>query len=221
MRNIVIIGASGYAKVIIDILTRLNEYRIVGLIDVMEKIELQVLGYSVLGTEEILPDLHKKFEKLEGIIAIGDNWQRSVVVKKIQGIFPNFKFATVIDPTAIISKNIVIGKGVVIMPGVIVNNATSVGDFCILNTKSSLDHDSVMEDFSSLAPGVTVGGNVKIGHHTAISLGANVIQGMNIEEHTVIGAGAVVVSSIPAKTVAYGVPARVVRSRVENEKFLK
>ena len=221
MKNVVIIGASGHAKVIIDILKRLNDYVIVGIIDVKEKVGQEVMGHSIIGTEEILPYLIHEYENLEGVIAIGDNGLRNTVRKKIQEFVPNFTFTSVVDCSAIIAENVFIGKGVVIMPGVIVNNAASIGNFCILNTKSSLDHDSFMEDFSSLAPGVTVGGDVKIGRHSAISLGASIIQGVSIGEHTVIGAGAVVVSSIPPYTVAYGIPAKVIRSRVEGAKHLK
>ena len=221
MKNLVIIGASGHAKVVIDIFKRQNNYVIIGLIDVKEKVGQQVMGYTILGTEEILPRLLLEYENLEGFIAIGDNGRRNVVLKKINDLVNGFTLATAIDPSAIIAENVVVGKGVVIMPGVVVNNSASIGNFCILNTKSSLDHDSIMEDFSSLAPGVTVGGNASIGHHSAISLGASIIQGVEIGEHTVIGAGSVVVSSIPSNSMAYGVPAKVVSSRVEGERYLK
>ncbi len=221
MKNIVIIGASGHAKVIIDILKRRKDYQIVGLIDVEEKIGQHVLGYNIVGTEKMLTLLIQQYENLEGIIAIGDNTVRNNVLNKIQNIVPHFAFATVIDHSAIIAGDVRIGKGTVIMPGVVVNSSASIGNFCILNTKSSLDHDSVMEDFSSLAPGVTIGGNVKIGHHSAIGLGANVIQGIDIAEHTVIGSGSTVVRSIPANMVAYGVPAKIVRNRTEGDKYLK
>jgi sugar O-acyltransferase (sialic acid O-acetyltransferase NeuD family) len=220
MKNIIIIGASGHAKVIIDMLKRQNNCTVVGIIDVKEKIGQQVMGYEILGTEEILPNLVREYKNLEGIIAIGDNSVRNAVLKKIHSIVPDFNFAAVVDSSAVIAENVLIGQGTAIMPGVVVNNAASIGNFCILNTKSSLDHDSIMEDFSSLAPGVTVGGNVKIGHHSAISLGANIIHGIEIGEHTVVGAGSTVVRSIPANVVAFGVPAKIVRNRIEGERYL-
>jgi acetyltransferase-like isoleucine patch superfamily enzyme len=77
-----------------------------------------------------------------------------------------------------------------------------------------------MDDFSSLAPGVTTGGVVQIGAYSAISLGANIIHGKNIGAHTIIGAGALVRENILDHCVAYGVPARVIRKRAEGEKYL-
>jgi acetyltransferase-like isoleucine patch superfamily enzyme len=77
-----------------------------------------------------------------------------------------------------------------------------------------------MEEFSSLAPGVVTGGTVRIGSYSAVSLGANIIQGRAIGRHTVIGAGALVLEDIPDFSVVYGVPATVVRKRKEGDKYL-
>ena len=214
MKNLIIIGASSQAKVIIDMLHVLNDFTIIGIIDIEEKVVLQVMGYNVLGTEEdILPRLIDEYEDLSGILAINDNLQRSAVLQNIKKIAPDFKFAAIVDFSATIAESVSIGEGAIIMPGVVVNNSASIGRFCILNTNSSLDYDCVMEDFSSLASGVTVGGNVTIGHHTAISLGANIIDGVSIGEHSAIGAGATVISSVPAYSVVYGAPAKVMRKR--------
>lgn len=106
------------------------------------------------------------------------------------------------------------------MAGVSINRCTSVGRFCIVNTNASLDHDTVMEDFSSLAPGATTGGNCRIGQHTAISIGAVLIHGIHIGEHSVIGAGSLVMKSIDSNIVAYGTPAKAIRQRKEGDQYL-
>ena len=72
----------------------------------------------------------------------------------------------------------------------------------------------------SIAPGATLGGNVRVGGGSAISLGVGVIHGITIGEDTVIGAGAVVVRDMPPGVVAYGVPARVIRTRARGERYL-
>src|SRR5688500_14187516 len=106
------------------------------------------------------------------------------------------------------------------MAGAVVNSDGSIGNSCILNTKASLDHDSLMEDFSSLAPNATVVGNVVIGAFSAVSLGASIIHGVKIGEHSVLGAGALAVDDIPHHSVAYGTPAKVIRKRLEGDKYL-
>jgi acetyltransferase-like isoleucine patch superfamily enzyme len=77
-----------------------------------------------------------------------------------------------------------------------------------------------MAPFSSLAPGVHCGGQVQIGARAAVGLGASVVQRVSVGDDTVIGAGAVVLDSLPARVVAHGVPARVVRSRDALEAYL-
>ena len=96
----------------------------------------------------------------------------------------------------------------------------AIGDFCILNTNSSVDHDNRLGSFSSLAPRVATGGNVFLDEGSAIGIGAVILHGRKIGRHAVVGAGSVVTRDIPDQTVAYGVPANVVRSRTIGEKYL-
>lgn len=110
--------------------------------------------------------------------------------------------------------------GAVIMAGVAVNPCSSIGRFCILNTNCSLDHDSIMNDFSSLAPRVATGGNCKIGAYTAISIGAILIHGVSVGEHTIVGANSTVLGNIESYKVVYGTPARVIRERKPGDKYL-
>jgi acetyltransferase-like isoleucine patch superfamily enzyme len=103
---------------------------------------------------------------------------------------------------------------------VVVNSDCRIGRFCILNTKALLDHDGLMEDYSSLAPNAAAGGNVTVGTFSAISLGANIVHGVFIGEHTILGAGALALENIPDHCVAYGAPAKYVRKRGEGERYL-
>jgi sugar O-acyltransferase (sialic acid O-acetyltransferase NeuD family) len=218
--NIIVIGASGHAKVVIDIFERRGDYRITGFIDVKEKVGLDLYGYQVMGVESDLPTLARKLDLRGCFVAIGDNWRRHLVAEKISELMPGLEFVTAIHPSAQIARGATVGRGTVIMAGGILNSDSRVGDFCILNTKAALDHDSLMEDFSSLAPNATAGGNVRIGAYSAVSLGANIIHGRAIGQHSVIGAGAVVLEDIPDFSVAVGVPAKVIRKRNAGDQYL-
>jgi len=220
MENIVIIGSSGHAKVVIDIVEKEGKYKIAGFLDKFRDVGKMICGYRVLGKEEDLPRLVAEYKLSGGIVAIGDNFIRSTVVAKIRGICPEFVFAVAIHPQAIVANDVSIGEGTVVMAGAIINPCCSIGKHCILNTVSCLDHDSIMEDFSSLAPRATTGGNVKIGKFTAISIGATVIHGLHIGEHTVIGAGSTVLTNIDSYKVAYGTPAKEIRDRKAGDKYL-
>ncbi|MDN3667140.1 NeuD/PglB/VioB family sugar acetyltransferase [Algibacter miyuki] len=219
-QNIIIIGASGHASVIIDIIERQNIYTIVGLIDSYKPLGTTLFDYEVLGNEQILPQLIKSHHVIGGIIAIGDNYSRRVMFNKIQGTVPDFNFVTAIHPNATIGKSVQIGKGTVIMPGAIANANAVISDFCILNTASTLGHDSKMDHFSSLAPGVNIAGNVTIKTSSSIGIGSCIIGGISIGSHTHIGAGSTVIKSIADFKLAYGNPAIEMRSRQVDENHL-
>jgi sugar O-acyltransferase (sialic acid O-acetyltransferase NeuD family) len=218
--NVLIVGASGHAKVIIDILEKEDKYQIIGLVDDFRKIGDETLGYKAIGKIDDLPALITKNPNCKIFIAIGDNWLRKEIRNKIVEIIPDIDFATTIHPSAQIGKNVRIGKGVAIMAGAIINSDTVIEDFTIINTKASIDHDCKMFQFSSLAPNVTTGGNVTIGEFSAISIGATIKHGVSIGNHTVIGAGALVLKNCEDNLLLYGIPAKVIRKREKGEKYM-
>ena len=219
-KPIFIVGASGHAKVIIDIIEKEGIYEIVGLIDSFKNKGEEILGYIVVGKEHDLPELLKKHDGASVLIAIGDNWVRHLVLEKLLNISPEITFATTIHPSAQIAKHVKIGSGVVIMAGAIVNSKTVIEDFVIVNTKASIDHDGLLKSFSSLAPGVTLGGNVAVGHYAVVSIGATVKHNISIGNHAIIGAGAVLLDSCNDNVIMYGVPAKEIRKRILGEKYL-
>lgn len=220
MKKIVVIGASDQSRCTIDVIEQEQAYEILGILDKNLPKGERFAGYIVLGYLEVLADLLVNGEIIGGIVAIGDNFTRRKVVKEIEKNFPNFQFITAVHPSVIKGNNVRIGKGSLIMPGVILNNNSGVGNHCILLTKSSLDHDSTIGDFSSLSPGVTTGGRVNIGHCSAIGIGANILHCKTIGDHCVIGGGALINKNVDDGSVAYGVPARIVKKRKKSEKYL-
>ncbi|MDQ7784113.1 MAG: acetyltransferase [Desulfomonilaceae bacterium] len=220
MKHIVVVGASGYAKVVADIVEKRGEFTIAGLIDSFKPKGYEVLHYQVLGNEHDLPTLVRQYDLTGGVLAIGDNWDRYRMVSSISNLVPEFEFLRLVHPSACLAHDVEIGRGTVITAGAVVNSASQVGKFCIINTRASVDHDNTVGDFASLAPGVTTGGNVTIGEFTAVSLGANIIHGITVGPHAVIGAGATVVDDVPGFSVALGTPAKVVRDRKEGERYL-
>lgn len=219
--NIVIIGSSGHARVIIDILEQEAKYRIVGLLDSYKPPDTELLGYRVFGTEEDLPALLAARVCDGGIVAIGDNWARASMIAKIRQLAPEFRFISAIHPSACIARDVRVGRGTAVMAMAVVNTGSRIGEFCILNTRCSIDHECVLGDFSSLAPGAVTGGRVQIGAYSVVAIGAIILHDIKIGEHTVIGAGATVIRDVPDHVVAYGVPARVIRPRKPGDPYLR
>lgn len=220
MENIVLIGSSGHAKVIIDIVRRAGRYAIAGLLDEHREVGEQTLGCQVIGRENQLPTLVKAHGLTGVVIAVGDNDVRAAIASRVQAQCPGLPLMSAIHPRATVAEDVEIGEGTVVMAGVTVNPGASIGRGCILNTQASLDHDSVMEDFASLAPRVATGGHCRIGVGVAVGIGAVLGHGVHVGAHTVIGASSLVLQSIGAGVVAYGSPARVVRGRTPGTPYL-
>ena len=220
MHNVVIFGSSGHGSVVLDCIEKEGKYRVVGFIDSFKKKGTKVNGYTVLGSEFDLPYLIDKHNIYGGIVAIGDNWIRNTVVERINKIAPNFIYINAIHPSSEIGKDVEIGVGTVILAGVIVNSNSMIGNFCILNTNSSLDHDGIMRNFSSIAPKSCVGGNFYLGEYSAICLGVNVINDISVGNHTVVGAGSLVVGNIDSHVLAFGAPAKKIRDREIGEPYM-
>jgi len=220
MRSIVIIGAGGHGKVVADIVERQGRYGIAGWVDSDREPGTKHCGYAVLGPVEELADLMSRYPVAGALVAMGDNSARRATAERLAREVPDLRFITAVHPSAAVAKDASLGPGTVVMAQAAVNSDAVVGAHCILNTGSSLDHDCHMDDFASLAPGVAVGGNARIGECSAVSIGAAVLHGVSVGAHTVVGAGAVVLKDLPGHCVAYGVPARMVRTRDENEPYL-
>lgn len=219
MKGILIFGASGHGKVVLDI-ARAADIPVLGFIDKTRSKGTMVCGVPVLGNQDDLPTIIQSTGCNQGVVAIGDNWVRSQIVQQILEAAPLFEFQSLIHPKATIGMDVFIGPGSVVMAGAVVNPCAQVGIHCILNTCVSVDHDCEIGNFASIAPRATLGGNVKIGDFSAIGLGVNIIHGRVVGTQTVVGAGSLVLHNIGDSLVAYGSPSRLVRERVAGDRYL-
>lgn len=220
MKNILIYGASGHAKMIVDIIQRTNIYTLKGFIDSYKPINEVVYGHSIIGDLSHLPMLIET-QNIEGIvIGIGENSTRQAAYHKIKKIAPQLEFVSIVHPSATIATDVLIKEGAVIMANVVINANAKLGRFSVLNTASTFGHDGEMADFSSLASGVTIAGNVQIGFCSAICLGATIIQNLTIGDNTVIGAGSLVLKSVGSNKTAFGSPIHTIKDRCSTSKYL-
>lgn len=189
-------GASGHAKVIIDIL-KANHESIEALFDDDRSIT-HLLDYPVLHSSEVRGPL---------IISIGNNQIRCRISKSII-----VEFGRAIHPLSIVSETVQIDEGSVVMQGAIIQSCVRVGKHCIINTGASIDHECVIGDFAHISPHTTLCGNVVVGEGTWIGAGTTIIPGVKIGCWSVIGAGSVVSKDIPDRVLAVGNRCRVVKN---------
>jgi len=173
------------------------------------KLDHELLGLKVIATrlEEVLR-LARNAGAAIGM-GVGSNQARQRLFEKL--IRAQAEVGTVVHASAVVAPSARIGRGSVVMAGVVINPDSVVGENVILNTGVSVDHDCFIGDHAHLSPGVHLGGTVRVGEGTHLGIGTVVRNNLNIGEWSVIGAGAAVVSDIPDRVMAYGVPARLIK----------
>jgi len=221
MKKIVLFGGGSHCRCVIDIIEANNEFLIVGIIDSIAKIGSEISNHKVIGRQDNLLILIEEYKIDGGVVSLGDNYARMKIVKEILGQCPDFIFFNVIHPSAIISNTVTFGNGNVIMQGVIINVGATIKNHCIINTGSQFEHFSTMANYSSISAGVITGGYVKLKKYASIALGVTVFDRITIGRNAVVGSGSLVTKDIEENCLAYGVPAKFIRKRQFNERFLK
>ncbi len=205
MKPLFLFGASGHAKVVIDVVRRMGGYEIRGLLDDNPEIHGEtLLGFPILGGREFLKRLTPR--EVDLFVAIGNNRARRQIGREL--LTRGFTLATLIHPSAQVGMDVTIDTGTVLMPGAIANSSTRIGPLCILNTASSVDHDGILGAAVHICPGTRLGGHVTVGDESWIGIGSCVIEGRTIGKRCIVGAGAAVIRDIPDDTKVVGVPAR-------------
>lgn len=206
---LLVIGASGHARVLIDIAEKQGRYRVVGLLDDRTKLHgTQVMGYPVLGGRDLLggADL-----PAHAIVAIGTAGPRSAWQAHLEE--HGFQLAVLVHPAAQIGREVQLGAGTVVMAGAVVNSGTRIGRGAIVNTGASIDHDCEIAAFVHVAPGARLAGGVRVGERAHIGIGSCVIQCLQIGADATVGAGAAVIRNVAAQATVVGVPARAIAAR--------
>lgn len=210
MNDLYIIGAGGFGREVAWLVRRINEqsptWNLVGFIDDdVRKHGTLEDGYPVVGGTELLGS-EKKDTYV--VCAVGSAQIRKSIVDKLKG-YSNIKYATLIDPSAIVSDRVKIGEGSIICAGTIVTVDVVMGKHVIINLDCTVGHDAEIGDFVTMYPSVNVSGMVQVGECVELGTGMQVIQGKKIVENAIIGAGGVVVKDILEEGTYVGVPARV------------
>jgi len=193
---LLILGAGGHAKVLIDTF-RLNQQEIIGVVTPDLDSGSVFEGLNVIGDDDVV----YKYDPVEillinGLGALPSNrqrWHLSDLMRR-----KGFRFKNVIHPNSIIASDVLFAEGVQLMAGTIIQPGCKIGQDSIINTGAQIEHDTSIGDQCHIAPGVTLSGEVQIGDNVHIGTGAQVIQGIKIGEGSVIAAGTTVYKDIPS-----------------------
>ena len=194
----IVIGASGHAKVILNIL-RLSNIQVTNLYDDDASIET-LNGLAVKSPIASIP-----INSL-CVFAIGNNTIRKQLVEK----YPSFKPQTIKHPESVIDDSVKFGEGTVVMASATINNATSIGNHCIINTTASIDHDCRIGGYVHISPGAVICGGVTIGEGSQVGANSVIIQNKSIGNWATIGAGSVIIKNVPDYAIVVGNPGKII-----------
>lgn len=211
-RDIIIIGAGGHARVLIDVLRAMGA-RPTAAVDANPALHGGELdGVPIIGGDErvfaraaadvVLVNAQGNVPTLTGS---GLARRRKVFEKFIER---GYTFMSVISPTAVVSPHATISPGAQVLIRAVVNAGARVAANAIVNTGAQLDHDCSLGAHSHVAPGAVLCGGVHIGEECHVGAGAVVIPQTRIGAGATIGAGAAVVADVHAATCVLGVPAK-------------
>lgn len=208
MKDIIVYGAGGHAKILIDIIENSELYRVVGVIGLDNEGTSELMGYRVFKGDSHLDSFFRKGVRNIGIGIGGftNNTKRKEVYHLLKG--KGFTFPNIIDPSATISRHCSMGEANVIFAGVIINTEVTIGNNVVIATGSSIDHEAVIMDNVLVSAGVTIGAGNVINDGALIALGAKVVSRVNIGSDVLVGAGSVVTKDIKEPGVYIGIPAR-------------
>lgn len=205
--SLILVGGGGHCRSCIDVIEQEGRYTIHGILDPNEKKGNQILGYPVLGGDELLDALIKQEHYF--LVTVGQIQSAAIRI----GLFEQLragsaKMAIVVSPKAYVSKNAKIELGTIVMHGAIINAGATIGCNSIINTLSLIEHDTIIGNHVHVSTGTLINGSCSVGNNTFIGSGTVISNNIVIGNNVVIGAGSVVVNNLDKPGLYLGSPAK-------------
>lgn len=206
----IIAGAKGFAIQLHDVLYRLGERNLIFFDNISKDLPYLFLEkYPIFQTNE---QVSMEFRSGDKRFALGTG------TPSVRKMFYELFCGLGGHPESIISEKstigpeqVQIGEATAVLTNCVIESTVKVGKGCLLNLNSLVSHNSVIGDFTEIAPGVQVLGNCKIGSGVFIGTGAIIFPGITIGDNAVVGMGAVVINDVPPSAKVVGNPARLIK----------
>ena len=202
-----IVGAKGFAKEVLEVLFQNNFSENIAFFD---DVNDDVFGklYDRFQIFKTIPEVENYFNSVskDFTIGIGNPVLRKIIFDKFTNLNGNF-VSTISPKTNIGNFGNIIGEGSNIMTGTVITNDVTVGKGTIINLNCTIGHDSKLGLFVELSPGVHISGNCKIGDFTTIGTNATILPKVKLGKNVIVAAGSVVTKDVPDNCMVAGVPA--------------
>jgi acetyltransferase EpsM len=210
LQPLLILGTTPYALVFADAFSDVPQFQVAGFVENLDR-QRCLQGHGGLPVYWV--DDLASLRGTHAVICCLSTTHRDRYVQQVRQM--GFSFATLIHPTATVSKKSVVAEGTSLNIGCIVAGFTQIGCYVQVNRGVTIGHHTRIGDYATIQPGVNIAGNCHIGSQTYIGIGATVVDGIQVGAHSVIGAGSVVTKDVPDHVLVVGVPAKVVKEGIE------
>lgn len=215
-KKLIILGTGGNAVDILDTINDINAasatmiWECAGFLD--DKPEhwgKTIYGVKVLGPLALASAQPANHFFVNGIGSVNNFSKKKAILSKAN--IPDERFATIIHPTASVSRTAQLGRGTVLLQHVTITFSVKIGDHVMILPNTVVSHDDVIGAYCSIAGGVCIAGQVTIGQSCYLGQNSSIISDIRIGDYCLIGMGSTVRHSVEANTVVVGNPARILR----------
>ena len=202
-----IIGAKGFAKEVLEILYQMHMLENVAFFDdVSDDLPKKLYGqFDILRNIDEVKYHFQTFGN-QFTLGIGNPVLRKKMCDKFE-ILGGVLTSTISPKASIGHFGNEIEEGCNIMTGTTITNDVIVGKGCLINLNCTIGHDCKIRQYVEISPGVNISGNCDIKEYTSIGTNATVLPKINVGTNVIIAAGAVVTKNIPNNCLVAGVPA--------------
>ncbi len=212
--EIVLIGAGGHCKSVIEAIEDGGYYSIAGIVGEPGQLNENVLGYKVIGLDENLPQLVKEYRHF--FVTIGQIRKSEPRVRIFNILVESgCHLPVLISPKAHVSKHAKVGQGTLIMPFAFVNAGAIIGANCIINTGAIIEHETRIGSHNHVSTGCVVNGNCTVGDNNFLGTNSTLLNNISVGSFNLIGASSVVVKNVGDHLKLFGNPATIIGSSHE------
>lgn len=208
----IIVGAKGFAKEVLEVLRQCNQFDNIVFFDDVN-IDIPDTLYSQFKVLKSNKEAQNFIRNIDTKFTIGIG--NPVLRKQLYDKFIELggAFTSVISPFAQIGHfGNTIEEGCNIMTGTVITNDITIKRGSLINLNCTIGHDSIIGHFVELSPGVHVSGNCIIGDYSVLGTNATLLPNITIGKNVIVGAGSVVTKNIPDNCLAVGIPAKIIKS---------
>lgn len=211
MKKLVVLGITN--NLVIKLVDAINrqapQFEMLGFLSKESSEKEDLLGFPILGTYELIPELQKQHADLVFFnnvnISVAAMKEADEAIEKHHG-----QIVSLIHP-AIDLTRVEFGENCMLNEGTVLGPNVKIGRHLTCRLHSTISHDVTIGDYVYISPGVTICGSATLKDGSDLGAGCTILPGLTIGENSIVGAGAVVTADVPDNVTVVGIPAKIIK----------